>query len=339
MKPTRAPDDPRDPHLLAALRNAPDRDAAPTAQLSAAILAQARHAVHAAAPSAPRWRAWQAAFERLWQPAPMAAFGTLAMAAVIGVMWQGQELPEASPGSRPQRAAAPSTPPAQPAPPRDITRPVPPAVQQASTPSEAQAPKAAARPAEKATVNPAPRQAQAPAPAMPGAQEASAAPAAGVRGDIAAERREALGKTLADSARPSSRASAQAQPDRLAAAESTPIEPLSPAANALDAALRSNPASVQWRVSPQRVLAHDGEQRAWWAALQSATAGRWQIAAPVAASGAEPAALTLLIDGAPGGSIGFEAQAVRWTDASGSAWRARLGAAELRALQEVLARW
>ena len=97
-------DDSRDAHLLAALRHAPDRDVAPPAQLSAAILGQARQAARAKPGAAPsRWRALWAG---LWQPAPMAAFGTLAMATLIGVMWQGQKVPEAAPSLRPDVVAA-----------------------------------------------------------------------------------------------------------------------------------------------------------------------------------------------------------------------------------------
>ena len=109
------PDDPRDAHLVAALRHAPDRDVAPPAQLSAAILDHAQQALRGrrAAPSG----GWRAVWERLWQPAPMAAFGMLAMGTLIGVMWSTQEIPEATPGLRPQGVAvAPPKPLAEAAP-------------------------------------------------------------------------------------------------------------------------------------------------------------------------------------------------------------------------------
>jgi hypothetical protein len=106
-------DDSRDAHLLAALRHAPDRDLAPPEQLSAAILGQARQAVRAQ--QRPQPSRWQALWARLWQPAPMAAFGALAMATLIGVMWQGQEVPEAAPSLRPEGVAtAPGPAPAAP---------------------------------------------------------------------------------------------------------------------------------------------------------------------------------------------------------------------------------
>lgn len=314
-------DDERDPHLLAALHHAPDRDVAPTAQLSAAILAEAQQALRelAVAPRASRWRIWQAAFDRLWQPAPMAAFGTLVMGAVIGVMWQGQEPPDATPALRPQRAATPPTSVGTASSERAPVELSPAASAAAAEPT---LPSAAAHDrsrAQDAALSKAPHE-----------------PAAAARAGSATERREALGKTHADPARPPPRASAEAVPGHLAAAAAPmPEEPLAQAVVALDAALRSDPERVQWRLTPQRVLAHDAERRAWWSALQGASEGRWQRAA----SSSARVVLTVLIDGAPAGSIAFEPQAVVWTDASGSAWRAPLGTAELRALQEPQARW
>jgi hypothetical protein len=86
----------RDPHLLAALRHAPDRDVAPSDALSEAILAAARAAVRvprrsppvAAEPWPRRFAAW------LLRPSVGAAFGTLAVATLVGVLWSSQEPPE-----------------------------------------------------------------------------------------------------------------------------------------------------------------------------------------------------------------------------------------------------
>lgn len=102
-------DDARDAHLLAALRHAPDRDVRPPAQVTAAILGQANQAVGSSPMGRPTWHdGLRAALHRLWQPAPMAAFGTLAMATLIGVMWGAQNLPDATPGLRPAPAATPN---------------------------------------------------------------------------------------------------------------------------------------------------------------------------------------------------------------------------------------
>ena len=102
-------DDARDAHLLAALRHAPDRDVRPPAQVTAAILGQANQAVGSSPMGRQTWHdGLRAALHRLWQPAPMAAFGTLAMATLIGVMWGAQNLPDATPGLRPAPAATPN---------------------------------------------------------------------------------------------------------------------------------------------------------------------------------------------------------------------------------------
>lgn len=89
-----AGDEARGAHLLAALQHAPDRDVVPPAALSAAILRRAQ-----AAAQPPRVR-WWVALDRLWRPAPMAAFGAVAMATLIGILWSGQDPPEAHASSR-----------------------------------------------------------------------------------------------------------------------------------------------------------------------------------------------------------------------------------------------
>ena len=81
---------PPDAHLRAALRHAPDADAAPPAALSARILADARRAV-----APPRW--WQA----LGRPAGAAAFASVVLAGFIGLMWRGGPPPPAQPEAPP----------------------------------------------------------------------------------------------------------------------------------------------------------------------------------------------------------------------------------------------
>jgi len=147
-----AADDSRDAHLLAALRHAPDRDLAPPARVTAAILDHAQAAVRGSrARSAAPWGGWRSVWGQLWQPAPMAAFGTVAMATLIGVLWGGKEPPEAVPGWRPEAVAtAPeSTPPAPatPAPAQTAAAPAPPSV--AAPPAAANAARMAAPPADK----------------------------------------------------------------------------------------------------------------------------------------------------------------------------------------------
>lgn len=83
--PTRPDDIPRDEHLRAALRHAPDAGLQPPPHLRAQIVAAAHRTLAerpAAAPARPR--PW-------WRPGPLGASGALAsvlLAGVIGLMWQ-----------------------------------------------------------------------------------------------------------------------------------------------------------------------------------------------------------------------------------------------------------
>ena len=102
---------PRDKRLLAALRHAPDHDAAPPAEVSARILAKAaalaRQGSQQAAPSAPvRWQQAMMGWFRL--PHFAAAFGTLAAGTLLGLLWSTQGPPDATaPPVSPQVVIAP----------------------------------------------------------------------------------------------------------------------------------------------------------------------------------------------------------------------------------------
>ncbi len=86
-------DEPVDAHLRAALRHAPDADAAPPLALTEAILSQARAASHARPNAAPantlwsplRWlrQSWLA----LSQPALATGLASVMVASVVGLMW------------------------------------------------------------------------------------------------------------------------------------------------------------------------------------------------------------------------------------------------------------
>lgn len=95
---------PRDAWLREALRHAPDADAAPSPELSAAILRQARDAVKVAArPAAsshPLLQLW------LWlaRPPVAAGFATVMVATLVGVMWWDKPLDETLPRSEPPAA-------------------------------------------------------------------------------------------------------------------------------------------------------------------------------------------------------------------------------------------
>ena len=345
MNPPAPDDDMRDAHLLAALRHAPDRDALPPAPLTAAILEQARQAVRPPPAIAPAWHdGLRAAFARLWQPAPMAAFGTLAMATLIGVMWGGQELPEATPHRRPELAEpAPAQAQAPVAAAADTAQPAPRAAKPTAKPI--QAPKATGI-------------AQAPAPTAPPPPEPSVAAADTMKeregrrdaaGAVAPQRaaapapppqqNDALAKSLADAAPAALRARSERAAPALGATSGTDGAPLAGAAAEIDAAGGSDAARVRWRLAGQRLVAHGAAQREWWSVVQRGTHGRWQLAATGSATGAESDPIALLIDGAPRGSLAFEPQGIVWRDANGVAWRAAITAQTLRAWQEALAGW
>jgi hypothetical protein len=369
-------DDPRDAHLLAALRHAPDRDLAPPPQLSAAILEHAQHALQIRRARVPRW---QAAWACLWQPAPMAAFGTVAMATLIGVLWSGHEIPDATPSLRSAPAATPA--PTAPGKAAELSAPSTVAQDQApaAAPLEAPAPaQRVARPLPTPKPSPLPNAVEppvpAPSPASPApppararerqaaAQESEArraaaamaptqAPVATAAPGVATTPttpagpmpRDALAKALADAApapaaaRARSEMAAGALGAAAPAAALQPVSPLLKVDAEIEAALAGDPARVRWRVAGQQLVAHQAAQRDWWADVLRATQGRWQAVASGAA-GAEAAPL-LLIDAAPRGSFAFEPQALVWREAGGATWRAPIDAETLRRWQETLARW
>jgi len=111
-------DDPaRDAWLSEALRHAPDADAAPSAELSDAILRHARQAVKAplareparANPLAQLW-AWLA------RPPVAAGFATVMVATLVGVMWWDRPLDDALPRSDTPAATTAADPPVVPPP-------------------------------------------------------------------------------------------------------------------------------------------------------------------------------------------------------------------------------
>lgn len=358
------PDDPRDAHLVAALRHAPDRDVAPPAQLSAAILGQAQQALRGRRPAPPG--GWRAVWERLWQPAPMAAFGTLAMATLIGVMWSTQEIPEATPSLRPEAVAvAPAAPLAEaapaasavPAPPpasrgadrdaaersaaaRKAAERDPPAPASIRRSAKADPPSAVAgRSVDAAAAQPEARQAAAVGKAAEAAAMAPPAPLARQAAPPEPEvRRDAFAKSMADAA-PAATARARSEMAAPALGAARPLIASPLAAADITAAMAGDAARVRWRVSPERSVAHGAAQRDFWSGLNRATQARWQLVATALAAPADEAPLSLLIDAAPRGSLSFTPQAVLWRDAQGLVWRATAEPSQLREWQEALARW
>lgn len=101
----------RDAWLSEALRHAPDAQAAPPAELSDAILREARNAVKT--PRATAAPARITTLRQLWswlaRPPVAAGFATLMMATMVGVMWWDKPLDAPRPQAEAPAAMAPST--------------------------------------------------------------------------------------------------------------------------------------------------------------------------------------------------------------------------------------
>ncbi len=312
--------DPRDPHLLAALRHAPDRDALPPPELSARILAAARDAVRPLPAASP----WSRFANWLTQPQVGAAFATLALATLLGVMWSTHEppAPTSAPAPTPpasDRVAGPTAPtplaealPAVPtvpmAPP--MTAPAP----RAEPPTAAQAERRQAPPRE------APPPA-APPPAMAAAPAPLADPARRAR-DERADRATAANEAGAPAA---GRAAA---PATLSLAARPPLDPL----QGLDATGRQIWTWSGSALNGER--AHGEAQRALWAALREATQGRWQPAPEVS-----PVPWLVLQQGAQRSMFWLADGALYLVDAQGRTWRAPIGTERVRDWQQAVGSW
>lgn len=365
---SRLPDDPRDAHLLAALRHAPDRDLEPPAEVTAQILAAARAAV---GPEQPTPGSQPSALRQLarWlsQPQVSAAFGTLAVAALVGILWSTQEppvrepqpvavAPQSVPDAAASAAVAAAPPPVaneanevEPAA-GDLAQPVErrrapsPAMPMRAAPPPSAAPQIAAAAGNRVPTSGAPSDevrasAAAPAPPPPSASVAKAAESTlpGMTG--AAQRAEVGAAALARREAQDREAAPSAQPAQALAAKASALEdPLA----SVDALL-SDPggaAVLRWEVPGvlAHTVPHGDVQRDWWARLRAATRGRW---APVPES--EPPLLPSLVlraDERERATLGFDDGGVVWVDvASGRAWRAPIAAAAGSALRADVAGW
>jgi hypothetical protein len=342
-------DDPRDAHLLAALRHAPDRDALPPREVSARILAAARAAVQPAR-VAPWWQrvgAW------LVQPQVAASFGTLAVASIVGLMWSTREPPTVEPPlqqSAAEQAAATSavasamTAPA--AAPSELRRDERDLLAQTQTATPAPKPEAAPRRAKEAKAPAAKAEAPPPAPFRePVADSVAAAPAAAPPAARLEEARGADATVSADTA-----VTAKASQPRGAAASMPALESsrqtLAAAGNAaatidplvrIDALLAAGDAA--WS-NAGRMLPHGPAQAAWWSQVRRATGGAWQPAPSTRADAAPSSSLTLLVARQGIASIDIAADSVQWCPADRSAcWRAPITPAQAEAWIAEVARW
>ncbi len=349
MNEQRNNDDPRDAHLLAALRHAPDRDALPPREVSARILAAARAAASQPSRAAPWWQrvgAW------LVQPQVAASFGTLAVASIVGLMWSTREPPWVEPAPRQsvaeqgaaEQAAATSAVASTAAPAaapselrrdeRDLlaqTTPATPAPKQEAAPRRAKE----ARTVDKAGARPAPAAspetvadsvAAAPAPPAERLEEARGADAA-----VSADTAKASRPRVAAASMPALESSSR---QALAIGNTAAADPLA----RIDALLAGGDGS--WS-SADRALPHGPAQAAWWAQLRRATAGAWQPALPTRADAAAASpSLRLRVAGQGIASFDFAADSVQWCAADRNAcWRAPLTAAQREAWIAEVARW
>lgn len=316
-------DDPRDAHLLAALRHAPDHDAAPPAALSAQILAQARQAV--AGPAQPAAAGlverWLSGWSR---PVMAGAFGSLLIAGFVGLMWRGGPPPEAMPGAEspmPPAAPAAAEPPAtRPASHRAMPTPVPaaPEAQPATATQEN-----AARPVPQAP-------AAVPAPASPAAQALpSPAPVAAAAPAPTAKARAA--ESTADAAPVAAPVAAPALPPMPAAPLSPPAAALpSPSALGDSAAAGTRSSATRLAAAPADPLAaplaalSDAADAAWrdrLIALRRQAQGRWLRTDPL------PADAGVVVPDATGRALGrllVLPGRIVWQGADGQAWQALL---------------
>jgi hypothetical protein len=336
-------DDGRDPHLLAALRHAPDRNAVPPADLSAQILAAAQAATRRSAPAAPpprtlrqRVDAWLGGPRAPWA----AVFGTLTLGVMVGLMWSTLAPPlppsvplEAAPQT--QAEVPPSEPPTRPALARSD---VPGESKDQSVRAKATLPPLRQEPASaKSATMPA-----APAPAaeafgrMAGGGEASGAASATLD-----ERRRVAEDTATTAATKATAAAAPALGDRLTRERGAPAASFAATADVvarIDALLNGAAGELQWSAAGL-TRSHGPQQQQWWAAVRGATQGRWQLMEPgprvalatpwLVLSVADREVAALWID--PGGALMLRH--------GGTLWRAPASEAQLRDWQEAVARW
>lgn len=344
QRPGSAPSDddlPRDPRLRAALRHAPDRDAAAPPALGQALRRQARDAV-ASEPARDRAGGWRRWLNPWPTPRLASALGSLGLAVLIGVMWR--EGPPPSPTVLDEAPMAP-TPVAQGRPPveaadtaakppgpdrqlptpatRADARPMPAPARNVQAKREAappvaeprsEAPPAAAPAAPAAPVpqSAPPPPAAAQAPPAPTTSVPPAAPAAKARLEDAPAN-AALGRAIAPTgeAREAREAGEARETERASRARPAAAAPADPLAEALSARALASPAS------PQPALAER------LARLRERAAGRWQpLAEPLPAGLGEP----LLDDqGRLLGRLLETETTVTWQPAApGPGWRAEL---------------
>ena len=338
---------PRDAHLLAALRHAPDRDAAPPPEVTARILATARAAV-AAAPKASVAPAWQRLVARLVQPRIGAAFGTLAVAMLVGLLWATREpaVPEPAPQvATPARgvaasAAVAAAPEAGPRPPLPETAAADATTRVNRRPAAAAASRREPMLAKQATPAATSAEHAAAAPAVAEALPTQAAPPLESTAAAVAERRAAADAVVgAATGRSASAAPAAAvsASNLLARSRQEAAAVVADPLARIDALLGSAPPGLAWQHAG-RVIAHGDDQRQWWATLQAGTQGRWRRDA-AGASDTASALIELREDGRGVATWWLDGSVLRLRDGQAQWWSAPITEAQRRDWQAALALW
>ena len=338
----------RDAWLSAALRHAPDAQAAAPPEIRDTILRQARAAAREAnAPDASRPRgAWAAAWDWLARPPVAAGFASVMVATLVGLIWWDRPMdetlarPPASEASQAPRAAPPVTtaPPVAASSEAVATRA--PASERAAAP-KSEAPRAAR--AESRPPAPAVAEAARPAPATPAAP-ATPTPLADSRAPAQAAQIGAAGRAVAEAGDESSAASAsgalsrhaaKAVPFAAAPTEAARLrredraEPRPAALAALLDGVAAQPERWSWQRGEARQPMNPALQ-GWLLQLDRASAGRWNDAA---AAPAGASALHLYRDGTPVATLRLGDDAVWLAPAS----QAGLPRAAITALKQALA--
>jgi hypothetical protein len=301
----------RDPRLQAALRHAPDHDAAPAPELSAHILQAARAAVQAPRQLPPTW--WQRLTQPVaaWWRRPAAAAGLagVVVASLVALMWSGDEAPPAASVSdvAPRGESAPARQPAEPAAPpssADVAAQAPASTERAEAPAAKPARERAAPPLAQAT-----------------APEVKRAPMADAQS----------GRTM--QAAPPARSQHKAEAD---------AGPLPPTLARLAALAQSGGAAWapwHWQPGPTAGIAPAGAQaQAWLQQLLQHTGGRWTARAAAPSAGllrdAEGSRTLRWLEGdALAAEVTIEPSAAIWTEPDGRQWSAALSADAARRLR------
>jgi hypothetical protein len=367
---TPRPDDeadvPRDAWLRAALRHAPDADAAPPPALSEAILREARRstATHGR-PIGSLGGRLLAAWSWLARPPVAAAFASLMVATVVGVMWWDRPLEQALP---PREAPG-----VAPAPPAATTLAVPADAPKASADS---APIAAAptpppptpgavprgEAARKAMDEAAPRAPRAAPPAVSRERERHAAPMTGAEGRAAPPVADAATMPSTPAVPPALTAGTSPDANRTAEAES-PAPATAPATaparapaaappaaspravgaarretvaplGALRASVAMQPERWTWQRDGGAPMATNTALMQWLQRVGETARGRWQVRPGRTETAAAPATTVhLLRDGRVHTALRLGPDGLEVDAADGARLRAALPGAEATALR------